>query len=57
MDDKQNTGTPDRDRINLQEAYEVRYWTNHLGVTEAQLRALVRDVGNSVTAIRKELGQ
>jgi len=57
MDDKQNTGSPDRDRINLEEDYEVRYWMNHLGLTEAQLRSVVRDAGNSVAAVRKALGK
>lgn len=26
-DDKSNTGSPDRDRINLSEDFEVQYWT------------------------------
>jgi hypothetical protein len=54
-DNKDDTGSPDRDRINLNEDYEVRYWTNHLGITEAQLRFLIRDVGDSVSAVRAAL--
>ena len=34
-DDKRNTGSPDRDRINLSEDYEVQYWTKELGISEA----------------------
>ena len=37
-DDKNNTGSPDRDRINLEEDYEIRYWTQALGVSEEQQR-------------------
>jgi hypothetical protein len=32
-DDKKNTGSPDRDRINVNEDYEVQYWTKALGVS------------------------
>lgn len=55
LDDKQNTGSPDRDRTNLSEDYEVRYWMSELGLTEEQLRSIVGDVGNSVAAVRKTL--
>lgn len=40
-DDTRQVGSPDRDRINLSEDYEVRYWTGALGVTEQQLREAV----------------
>lgn len=36
-------------------AHEVRYWTKELGVTEAQLRAAVREVGTSVAKVRAYL--
>ncbi len=29
-DDKKNTGSPDRDRINVNEDYELQYWTKAL---------------------------
>ncbi|WP_082028818.1 DUF3606 domain-containing protein [Xanthomonas sacchari] len=50
-----NTGSPDRDRINLHEDYEVRYWTQALGVTADELRAAVRAVGSSAAAVRAHL--
>jgi hypothetical protein len=31
-DDKTKTGKPDRDRINTDEAYEVRDWAKRFGV-------------------------
>lgn len=54
-DDKTNRGSPDRDRINLSEDYEVRYWTDHLGVTEDRLREVVGRVGDNADKVRDEL--
>ena len=56
-DDKRNTGSPDRDRINLSEDYEVQYWTKELGISEAQLRSAVSAVGNTDKAVRAHLGK
>ena len=36
-DGKTRRGEPDRSRTNLNEEYEVQYWTEKLGVTEEQL--------------------
>jgi hypothetical protein len=55
MDDLKKKGQQDRSRINMQEAHEVRYWTQELGVTKEQLQKLVDKVGNSAAAVRKEL--
>lgn len=54
-DDRSNRGPQDRSRINLEEDYEVRYWTEQLGVTEEQLREAVRTEGSSADAIRERL--
>jgi hypothetical protein len=56
-DDTSKRGGADRTRINLNEDYEVRYWTKALGVTEERLRELVREHGNSAEKIREELGR
>jgi hypothetical protein len=40
-DDPSKRGPQDRSRINVNEPHEVRYWTQTLGVTEAQLRVRV----------------
>ena len=53
-DDTSKRGGADRTRINLNEDYEVRYWTKALGVTEERLRELVREHGNSAEKIREE---
>jgi hypothetical protein len=50
-------GPQDRSKISLTEAWEVRYWTGALGVTEAQLRAAVAAVGNGAAAVRRHLGK
>ncbi|HET6526848.1 DUF3606 domain-containing protein [Sphingopyxis sp.] len=54
-DDKGNIGSPDRDRISLSEDYEVRDWTNSLGVSEAELREAVDAVGNNAGHVRAYL--
>lgn len=54
-DDRLNRGAQDRSRIALHEDYEVRYWTRELGVSEAQLRDAVREVGHSAEKVREHL--
>lgn len=56
-DDKKNTGRPDRDRINVNEDYELQYWTTALGVFTEELRAAVAAVGPTAVAVRKHLGK
>lgn len=56
-DDKNKTGSPDRDRINLSEDYEVQYWTKALGVSEEELRQAVKQVGSTSKAVRDHLGK
>jgi hypothetical protein len=50
-DDKSMAGEPDRSRISLSEAYEVKYWTDNYGVTVERLQAAVKAVGNSPDAV------
>jgi len=54
-DEKTMRGGQDRTRINLSEEYEVRYWTEALGVSRERLEELVRQHGNSVEKIRAAL--
>jgi hypothetical protein len=54
-DDKTKRGSQDRTRINLDEKYEVAYWTQKLGVSEEELRAAVGRVGNSSARVEEEL--
>ncbi len=55
MSDDTSKTSHDRHFINLSELYEVRNWTNSLGVTEAQLREAVAAVGASADKVREYL--
>lgn len=52
MDNKEKTGHPDRDLINVNEPYELRYWSDKFDITHAKLRAAVNAVG--ISAIKVE---
>jgi len=54
-DDTSKKGVQDRTRINTSEDYELRYWSEKFGVSRDQLKAAVDKVGNSVSAVEKEL--
>ncbi|MGY4333362.1 3-oxoacyl-[acyl-carrier-protein] synthase III [Bradyrhizobium sp. LB1.3] len=45
----------DRSKINMNEDFEVKYWTKELGVSRDELQKAVDKVGNSAAAVRKEL--
>jgi len=55
MGDLKRRGPQDRSKINMQEAYEVKYWARALGVSMEELQKAVDKVGNSAAAVRKEL--
>jgi len=46
----------DSGRINLSSAWEADYWTHELGVSHGELINIISRVGNSLAAVRKELG-
>jgi len=54
-DDLSRKGMQDRTRINTSEDYELRYWSEKFGVSQDRLKAAVQKVGNSVSAVEKEL--
>lgn len=56
-DDKSKAGPADRSRINVNEDYELRYWTQALGVSADELRAAVKAVGPMADAVRQHLGK
>jgi hypothetical protein len=47
---------PFRNQIAMDDAAAVRRWTKHLGVTQDELHSAVDKVGNSVVAVRKQIG-
>jgi Protein of unknown function (DUF3606) len=54
-DDSVKRGTHDRYRINIKEAYEVRYWAQALGVSEEALRSAVAKAGPMVDDVKAHL--
>ncbi len=55
MSDDKNQVKRDRNRISLDEEYEVRYWTEALGVSRDELEDAVKSVGHSADAVRGRL--
>ena len=53
---RMDSGPVDRTRINMNEPFEIRYWSKELGVSVSQLKAVVKKVGEETDAIRRELG-
>ena len=54
-DNKRNPGRPDRDRINVNEDYELKYWTEQFGVSKEELAAAVKKVGPMARDVEVEL--
>ena len=57
MDDKSKTGKADDSQINVNEAYELQYWSEKFNVSKDRLKEAVQEVGTSVEAVRKYLQQ
>ena len=55
-DNRLNRGQSDRSKIHMSEDYEVKYWAKELGITRDELQKVIDKVGDSVAAVRKELG-
>lgn len=56
-DDKGNRGSPDKDRIDMNDPDEVRNWTKALGVSKEELEQAVRAAGNQADKVRRHLGK
>jgi hypothetical protein len=57
VDDLTKRGPADRSRVNVNEAWEVAWWTKELNCTEAQLRAAVKAVGVMVLDVKAHLAK
>jgi hypothetical protein len=57
MDDKTKTGSPDSKFINVNEDYEVAYWTKEFGVSTEKLKEAVKAAGTSVSAVKEYLNK
>jgi hypothetical protein len=47
----------DRGHIDTSDPDAMRHWCRHLGVSAVDLQRAIDKVGNSVAAVRKELGK
>lgn len=56
-DNLQNRGPQDDARVNVNQPWEVVYWTKKFGVTEVQLRAAVNAVGVMAADVKRYLGK
>lgn len=55
MDNKKKAGTPDRDRINVHEEYELRDWSKKFGVSHEELKKAVKAVGTMARDVEEFL--
>lgn len=55
-DDKTKRQPRDANRINVNEDYEVQYWTGALNTTKEKLIEAVNKVGVMAEDVRRELG-
>lgn len=53
MDDKNKRGPQDASRVNVNEDYELQYWTERFNVSRDELREAVKQAGPSVTALEE----
>jgi hypothetical protein len=54
-DDKNRTGPQDASRINVNEKYELDYWSGKYGVTAEELRVAVQEVGVMAKDVEEHL--
>jgi hypothetical protein len=56
-DDKTNRSGADRKRIDLSQDYECKYWSEKFGVSIAELKRAVQNVGPMAEDVARELGK
>ncbi|MCD1117556.1 DUF3606 domain-containing protein [Chryseobacterium turcicum] len=47
----------DSTRVNVNESWELDYWSKKIGVTKERLKEAVKAVGTSAAAVQKYLGK
>jgi hypothetical protein len=55
MDNLKDRGPKDRSRISLSEDWEVKWWTESLGISVIELKEAVGKVGNSADRVKEFL--
>lgn len=56
-DDSSKVGKQDRDRINVNEDYELRDWSRKFGVSSDELKSAVEKVGPMAKDVKQHLGK
>lgn len=56
-DEQTKKGPANLDRINVQEECEVRYWSDHFGVSLERLKLSVEKVGDAVSDVQVDLNR
>lgn len=56
-DNKKIPGPEDRERINVNQPYEVRDWAKKFDVTPDRIRDSVKRVGDRVKDVKRDLGK
>jgi hypothetical protein len=56
-DDKTKTGGQDRERINVNEDYELRDWARSLNTTPERIKEAVAAVGDRAEKVREYVGR
>jgi Protein of unknown function (DUF3606) len=54
-DDKTKRDAADRERVNVHEDYELRYWSEKFDCTHEKLKAVVKRVGVMVKDVESEV--
>lgn len=57
MDDKSKQGKTDDSRINLNESYELQYWSEKFNTTRDQLKEAIKAAGPYVKDVEAYLKQ
>lgn len=56
-DDLSKKRPQDATKVNVNESWELEYWSKKFGVTKEQLKSAVKAVGVSAAAVQKYLGK
>ncbi len=56
-DDLSKKRPQDATKVNVNESWELEYWSKKFGVTKEQLKNAVKAVGVSAAAVQKYLGK
>lgn len=57
MSDDLTKKPEDATKVNVNESWELDYWSKELGVTKERLKEAVKAVGTSAAAVKRYLGK